>query len=94
MDDYEIFIGHYNTNSLYSLDDGIFFFNITNFDEEDLLDLKNKNFKSLVDKGKCMKFDSVMFHRMFNGQVSKGTCDACGNRLGYEAGGKGFGALL
>lgn len=94
MDDFEIFIGHYPSNTFFSLDNEVFMFNTTDYSEEDMKKFKEGDFRWLVDNNRnVIKLDSMMFYRMFLGQISFGTCRECGSRLGTRAGGTGFGEL-
>jgi len=90
--DYEIFITDRNT--VLSLDeDEVYFFNTTNFDNDDFNALKDNNIQYLIDKGLALKFDSEMIYRMYLGFVNKNVCIECKKRVGNHAVGKGFGNL-
>jgi hypothetical protein len=91
---YEIFIVDNTRNTIMSLDkDDMYFFNTTNFDEEDLKALKNKNIEYLVNKGLLLKLDSQIIYRMYLGFINKNVCISCKERIGIDESNKGFGNL-
>jgi hypothetical protein len=91
---YEIFIVDNTRNTIMSLDeDDMYFFNTTNFDEEDLKALDNKDIDYLINKRLVLKLDSQMIYRMYLGFVNKPVCVSCSERTGNHEVGKGFGNL-
>lgn len=94
VEDYEIFIADRNNNVILSLDkDDIYFFNTTNFTDNDYQQLKDKNIDYLVKTGLALRFDSQIIYRMYLGFINKNKCVECGNRLGSIESSKGFGDL-
>jgi len=92
VNDYEIFITDRNT--ILSLDkDEVYFFNTTNFDNDDFDALKDNNIQYLINKGLALKFDSQIIYRMYLGFINKNKCIECGSRLGSVESSKGFGDL-
>lgn len=90
--DYEIFIT--DRNIILSLDtDEVYFFNTTNFDNDDFNALKDNNVQYLIDKGLALSLDSEMIYRMYLGMVNKNKCIECSTRMGAEESSKGFGDL-
>jgi hypothetical protein len=91
---YEIFIVDNTRNTIMSLDkDDMYFFNTTNFTDDDFKALQDKNIDHLINKGLVLKLDSQMIYRMYLGFVNKNMCVECKKRVGNHAVGKGFGNL-
>lgn len=93
MDDFEIFIIDRNTKNITSLDGDIFMFNRTNLTPQENEELDTGKIDKLLNSEGLVKIDSMMIHRMYLGQVSRGLCTNCNKQLGTTAGGKGFGEL-
>lgn len=93
-DDYEIFILDSNRNTIMSLDkDDLFFFNTTNFTDDDFKALQDKNIDHLINNGLTLKLDSQIIYRMYLGFVNKNMCVECKKRVGDHEESKGFGNL-
>lgn len=93
MNDFEIFIIDRNTKNIISLDGDVFMFNRTNLTPQEEEELNTGKIDNLLNSKGLVKIDSMMIHRMYLGQVSRGVCTNCKKQLGTTAGGKGFGEL-
>lgn len=93
MNDFEIFIIDRNTKNIISLDEDVFMVNRTNLTPQEEEELDTGKIDKLLNSQMLVKIDSMMIHRMYLGQVSRGVCTNCQKQLGTTAGGKGFGEL-
>jgi hypothetical protein len=91
---HEVFIVDNSLNTIMSLDkDDLYFFNTTNFTDNDFKALQDKNIDHLINNGLALKLDSQMIYRLYLGFVTKNACYICKGRLGNVDGSKGFGSL-